>query len=62
VSSKDPSKKLGVIRFKLRMRKTLSEALKWYKEKTTLEAINSEKIVEKTTATSTTAANKTVTI
>jgi len=28
------------------MRKTLSEALKWYKEKTALEAVNSEKIIE----------------
>lgn len=27
------------------MRKTISEALKWYKEKTSLDAINSEKIV-----------------
>ena len=46
VSAKDPSRKLGMIRFKLRMRKTLAEALKWYKEKQALDAVNSEKIVD----------------
>lgn len=42
------------------MRKTLIEALKWYKEKTALEAINSEKILENTGKATTN--NKLVTI
>lgn len=46
ISEKDATRKLGAIRYKLRMRKTLAEALKWYKEKIDLEAVNSEKILE----------------
>lgn len=40
------------------MRKTLSEALKWYKEKSQLEAINSEKIVENMQSKGTTTATQ----
>lgn len=59
VSEKDPSRKIGMIWFKLWMRKTLSEALKWYKEKISLDAINSEKIVSNMQTTTTGAASAT---
>lgn len=39
VSAKDPTKKLGQLRYKIRMRKTLAEALKWFKEKKDLETV-----------------------
>jgi len=51
MSSKDPSKKLGQLRYKIWMRKTLAEALRWFKEKLDLEAVQSDKIVEKVGAT-----------
>ena len=41
------------------MRKTLAEALKWYKEKISLDAINSEKIVSNMQTTTTGAASAT---
>lgn len=39
VSAKDPSKKIGQLRYKIWMRKTLAEALWWFKEKKDLEAV-----------------------
>ena len=51
-SSADPSLRIGVIKYKMRMRKTLNEALKWFREKNELNiAQRSKKVTQKYLAT-----------
>lgn len=57
-SSADPSLRIGVIKYKMRMRKSLNEALRWYREKNALNtAQRSKKVTQQYLSTKVVAIN-----